>query len=475
MYEITPFLDRKLDSPLYVQLYTYIKREIENGGIPAHSQLPSIRYLSEHLNVSKNTVENAYQQLVAEGYVESRPRSGLMVLEVDQPVWQPDRLVVDNAEDEKESKGMEEVIDFKYGNVDRNHFPMKIWKRCLQEALYKDEAGLFGYGEAKGDLGLRTEIANYLFQSRGVACSPQQIIICGGTQNAISLICQLLSLQGQSIAFEDPGYDGVRKVFLNYGCKITPIKLDSDGINLSKLDLEQKNAAAVYITPSHQFPMGMVLPIQKRLKLLEWAYANDRYIIEDDYDSEFRYQGQPVPSLKALDAHDKVIYLGTFSKSFLPSTRMSYLVLPQTLMQKMDGHLSHYNQTVSPIIQKAMCLFMKEGYFERHIRKMRKIYQVKHKTLLKAVETYFGDQVEIVGSKAGLHLLLQTHNKDNESLIKKAGQYGVKVYSTLKYWFAKEATEPSLIMLGFGALSEKEIEEGIRLLHRAWESIADKG
>jgi GntR family transcriptional regulator / MocR family aminotransferase len=466
MIELTPFLDKRINTPLYVQLYTYIKKEIETGGIPTNSLLPSIRYLSEHLKVSKNTIENAYQQLVAEGYAESKPRSGLIVLEIEAPP-QPLRSLMDSVAGGAVTNSQTKWrYDFKYGDIDSHHFPLKLWRRCLQDSIIESESDLFIYGDSRGDNGLRTEIASYLFQARGVICSPDQIVMCSGTQNAISLICQLLSLNGKSIAFEEPGYDGVRAVFANHGCSIVPIPLEQDGIDITRL--EKSREKLIYITPSHQFPCGMVLPIQKRLKLLEWANQNASYIIEDDYDSEFRYQGQPVPSLKALDSNENVIYLGTFSKCFLPAARMSYLVLPPELLNVLRERLPHYNQSSSPIIQKAMYLFMKHGYFERHVRKMRKIYQSKHRALLQAIDEYLGNRVEVVGSKAGLHLLLRVENPLGEDLVENASTHGVKVYQTDKYWLNRQHGEPSLIMLGFGGLTEKEIGEGVQLLHKAW-------
>ncbi|WP_205685269.1 PLP-dependent aminotransferase family protein [Peribacillus acanthi] len=464
MIELTPLLNRKIGLPLYVQLYQYIRKEIESGGIEPGSVLPSIRYLSQHLNISKNTIENAYQQLIAEGYVESQPRSGLKVLPLEQPLvsLQPN---VKGIQPSTQVKKNSYLYNFLYGDIDREHFPMQSWKRCLQEAM-AIEADLFMYGDRHGDYNLRVEIANYLFQARGVNCVPEQILITSSTQYAISLICQWLSLNGAPIAMENPGYDGVRTVFQNYGCEIQTVPLESDGIDIGKLN--ETNAKVAYITPSHQFPYGMVLPIQKRLKLLEWAHLNGSYIIEDDYDSEFRYQGQPIPALKALDTNERVIYLGTFSKSFLPTLRLGYVVLPTRLMDDFQKQIDQYSQSSSPLFQKAMFLFMKEGNFERHVRKMRKVYQGKHKALIHAIEEYMGDRVEVIGQRAGLHILLKVKEKHSIDLMKKAEMLGVKVYNTEKYWFKGESESSSIIMLGFGGLTEQQIIEGINRLNQAW-------
>ncbi|TWM24829.1 HTH-type transcriptional regulatory protein GabR [Bacillus paralicheniformis] len=466
MIELTPLLNKQLKTPLYIQLYEYIKKEIETGGIPTGALLPPIRYLCEHLHLSKNTVESAYQQLTAEGYTESRPRIGIKVLPLEKTLIPPGQLKIHTNREPKETgQATAATYDFKYGDIDLSHFPFKTWRRCLQNAMDSGDHELLLYGHHKGDFGLRTELAKYLFQARGVRCAPEQIVICSGTQYAVGLLCQLLSMNGRLVAAENPGYDGVRSVFLNHGCDIQPIGLETDGVNLSQL--AATGAKLVYITPSHQFPYGMVLPIQKRLKLLEWASRENAYIIEDDYDSEFRYQGRPIPSLKALDKKENVIYLGTFSKSFLPGARLSYIVLPSKLADEFQEKLGRYSQSASPIIQKAMFLFMKEGFFERHIRKMKKVYQEKHKTLISAIKTHFGNEVEIIGEKAGLHILMKT-GRDAQVLIHQAKKLGVKVYPVSDFWLEPHESSSSIVMAGFGGLSAVEIEEGISRLRKAW-------
>ncbi len=463
MIEITPLLDKQGRNPLYSQLYIYIKEQIESGSISEGAKLPSIRKLSQYLKISKNTVEAAYQQLLAEGYLESKRRNGLIVLPLEEVSLTCSPVQFSPLESLKEKKYR---YDFCYGDIELNRFPMSIWKRCLSDSLNKDPYQILGYGHPQGDQELRIEIAKYLFQSRGVSCNPNQILICSGTQHSISMLLQLLSLGGQIVAMEDPGYNGVRTVFKNHGCKITPISIEYDGLNIE--ELQSKNVNAVYVTPSHQFPLGMVLSIQKRIKLLQWATQNDAIIIEDDYDSEFRYFGQPIPSLKAMDSGERVVYLGTFSKSFLPAARLSYMVLPSTMIEKLDKVFSLYNQPASPIIQQAMFLFMNRGHFSGHIRKMRRLYQAKHKTLISAIHLYMGDRVNIIGSKSGLHILLDIKQRECSQLIELATQSGVKVYSPKIHWIEHEKCPSSFVLLGFGGMSEEEIEEGIRLLSNAW-------
>lgn len=463
MIEITPLLDKQGKHPLYSQLYTYIKDQIESGLIAEGTKLPSIRELAHYLKISKNTVEAAYQQLLAEGYVDSKSRNGIRVLPLEDVNTNRNSVQVGSTKDINWKRYR---YDFNYGDIEWHRFPMKIWKKCLSDGLNGDPYRILGYGHPHGEEELREEIAKYVFQSRGVSCSPNQIIICSGTQNAVSMLLQFLSLGGQNIAMEEPGYNGVRTIFKNHGCEITPISVDSDGLNIE--ELQSSNVNAVYVTPSHQFPLGMVMSVQKRMKLLQWANQNDAVIIEDDYDSEFRYVGQPIPSLKALDSGERVVYLGTFSKSFLPAARLSYIVLPTNMLEKRDEIFSVYSQPASPIIQQAVFLFMNRGHFAGHIRKMRRLYQAKHKALVTAISLYMGDRVSIIGSKSGLHLLLDVKDRESVQLIERAAENGVKVYSPNVHWMNSERCPASLVLLGFGGMSEDDIEEGIRLLSYAW-------
>lgn len=458
--ELTPFLDRDLSEPLYSQLYHWIRKEIEEGRLLPGVKMPSIRQLTMHLKVSRNTVEAAYQQLQSEGYLESVPKSGIWVAEIEKPLLNSTEVKHPIMLEYKPSS--EVLVDFEYGNVDLDKFPLKQWKKCLSDAVDQESNWLFQYSEKQGEFALRQEISNYLLQSRGVRSTPEQILITAGTQTSIELICRLLSLQGKTVAMEEPGYSGVRSVFRDQGCNIEPVPLDKDGLSVETIHTSK--AKAVYLTPSHQFPFGMVLPITKRLRLLKWAYQTGGYIIEDDYDGEFRYRGQPIPSLKSLDEEEKVIYLGTFSKSFLPSVRLSYIVFPPSLMVQYSQKFSAYNQSVSPIIQRAMAQFMQSGEFERHIRRMRKLYQKKHQTLLKSIEQYMGTKVKIVGEKSGLHILLKLKGITALELIERGFKKGVKIYSPAMFWLHPSIESNSYIMIGFGGLSIEEIENGVKLL-----------
>jgi GntR family transcriptional regulator/MocR family aminotransferase len=466
MLGLSPTLDKHSEIPVYKQLYSFMKQEIEAGRLQENDRLPSIRQLSAHLLLSKNTVETAYQQLQAEGYVHGKPRSGLHVLPLERlaPMKAPSSENGKNVGQRSRHAG-QGMFDYQYGDIELEKFPMKAWRKCMLDALEAPPYEVLGYGERQGNAELRAEIVRYLYPSRGVECSPDQIFVCSGTQQAVSLLCQVLPLPSR-VAMEDPGYNGVRAVLANHGRDVVPIPLEGDGLHVDELRRQAVNA--VYVTPSHQFPLGSVLPVQKRGKLLQWAYEHEGLIIEDDYDSEFRYQGQPIPALKAMDAGDRVIYLGTFSKSFLPAIRMSFIVLPEKLAVDFRAGIAPYSQSTSPLLQEAMLRFMREGHYERHIRRMRKLYQTKHKILLKAIQLHLGDRVAVIGQRAGLHLLIDVRGRDSAELIESAAKVGVNVYSPREHWMDSAQCPSSYLMLGFGGVSDDKIEEGIMRLRDAW-------
>ncbi|RIX59734.1 PLP-dependent aminotransferase family protein [Paenibacillus nanensis] len=467
MLSITPLLTKDSKMPIYMQLYLYIRKEIESGALATNQHLPSIRQLAQHLGVSKNTVEAAYGQLAAEGYVASRERGGYRVerLEEITPLLKP---LEETAMPHTNAKPQKPDFDFRYGEIAFDRFPHAHWKACVVEALSMEPEQVLGYGDSLGHYGLREEIARYAYQSRGVVCHPDQILLSAGTQHAVSMLIQLLGLGSSGIAMEEPGYDGVKSVMRNSGCTILPIQVEADGIHVEQLHEAGAEAGVVYVTPSHQFPLGMVMPIQKRQKLLQWAVENERYIIEDDYDSEFRYNSAPIPALKALDTNDRVIYLGTLSKSFLPAARLSYIIMPASLLDGVHRKLELYSQAVSPIIQQAVWLFMKHGHFMRNVRRMRRVYQSRHRALTEAIREHFGERAETIGDRSGMHLLVNLKGCRSEDLIALAEQQGCKVYSPAKHWNNPSDCPPSYVMLGFGGLSEQQLWEGVRRLKEAW-------
>ena len=448
--------------PVYMQLYYYFKTEILTGKIEAGTKLPSIRYVASFLQISKNTVIAAYQQLWMEGYVESKEKSGYVVVALPSYEYTATQTQVGH----KQSQKVEEnyLIDFQYGDIDMTNFPINAWKKTVKEVMEDKQFNWMMYGNKQGEILLREELVGYLYRSRGIQTTANQLIITAGTEHLIHLVLSLLEKNSLCIGMEEPGYDGVRNVFKERELPIYPIPVQEEaGHDFSALN---SLCNLIYVTPSHQFPIGKIMSISKRIELLEWAEKVDGYILEDDYDSEFRFQGSPIPSMKAIDQQDRVIYMGTFSKAFLPSLRISYMILPDTLLEKWRKKSITESQSSSPLLQLALGLFIQKGEFERHIKRIRKVYERKYTFLVQCITKYMGDKVEIIGEKAGMHLLIRVPPKKEDVFITEAKKIGIKVYSTKPYYSQEREDYP--LLLGFGGLKEKEVEEGIQLLAQVW-------
>ncbi|MCM3736734.1 PLP-dependent aminotransferase family protein [Bacillus cytotoxicus] len=462
--ELTIPLDSKNKTPLYIQIYNYIKKEILQGNIEVGSRLPSHRNLSLQLGVSRNTVEYAYQQLIAEGYVESKQKRGLFVADAEYDMIQ----TTHNKHIVFKEKPVQENLrfDFSHGSIDTSSFPLSTWKKITNNSLLEYENDLFTKEDPQGEWQLRSEISRYLYHARGVESTPEQIIIGAGTQPLLWLLLQLLGNE-YKYAMENPGFHRVRAIMKSCGLHIQPISLDEKGIHIPSL--YESGANVVYVTPFHQFPYGMIMPLSRRMELLKWANKNNGYIIEDDYDGEFRYIGKPIPSLQGLDTNGRVIYMGTFSKSFLPSIRMSYMVLPQTLLVNYQHDGTIFKQTVSKIQQLTFATFMRDGYWNRHLNRIRTVYKKKHHLLVHTIQQEMGPLVDIIGSQSGLHIVLHVHNGMNEQqLIIKAAEKGVKVYPISLYDAVNDLRKEAYVLMGFGGLSADDILCAIQLLKKAW-------
>jgi len=462
MLELTPNLNIEKKTPLYVQLYEYIKAEIRSGKIPSKTKLPAKRKLAIHLEVSKNTVEATYEQLLAEGYIESVSRKGYFVCEFEQMMY-----TVKKREVVKEVLYSEQKYkyDFTQTGVDAKTFPFSVFRKISNEVWHQENRDLLLLGHPQGESNLREEIAKYLYESRGVNCSASQIVIGAGTQFLIKMLFQLL--KGRHFAVENPGYHRKLAFFEKGEENVQMLPLDEDGICIA--NLESSNANVIFVTPSHQFPCGMIMPIKRRVQLLQWAQEEcGRYIIEDDYDSEFRYSGKPIPALQGLDTEGKVIYMGTFSKALLPSLRMSYMVLPKQLIELYQTQYLFYTQSVSRVDQEIIRRFLNEGHWEKHIHKMRVVYRKKRDVLVAAIKKHFSNKVEVIGEDSGLHILLKVHNSMlEEELINNAAKNSIKVYPVSMY-YSDRNNPKNTVLLGFAILSEAEIEEAMRLLYNAW-------
>ncbi len=464
MNELTLVLDNAGSTPLYEQIYQYIKNEIKSGKIECKTKLPSARSLARHLQVSRSTVDMAYTQLISEGYIESVPCKGYYVCEIS--------LLYDINMPKKSTKVHrtkpveEKLIDFTPNGIDLEYFPFGMWRKISRSILNEERKELFDSGDSKGDINLRRNICNYLFEARNVHCTPDNIIIGAGNDYLMTLLCRLMN-RTRVIAMESPTYQRAYQVFRANDKSIVTVNVEKDGIDVESIRMT--DADMVYVMPSHQYPLGTVMSIRKRNQLLKWANEKDfRYIIEDDYDSEFRYHGKPIPALMGIDNTDKVIYIGTFSKSIAPAIRMSYMVLPEQLMNLYEEKISFYSQTVSRIDQAVVSEFIENGSFERHLNKMRSIYREKHDLVISNLKE-MGDLISIYGANAGLHIVIKVNNGMTEKeLIDRARAAGIKVYPLSEYYIDGMEKEKNAVIMGFAKLNHSEIQKGISILKEIW-------
>lgn len=448
------------DIPKYKQIYEQFKLFIEKGNIPVNEPLPSIRQLADSLQVSRNTTLNAYEQLVAEGYIRSEGRKGYFVNELDPLLYQNIQIPSNK---KKLDSNEQVVIDFRAGAVDQSHFPLKIWRRIANQVLALQES--YRYGDPFGEECLRDRIAEYLFQSRGVKTESSAIIIGSSTQQMLINLGQILKNDFHSVIVEDPGYDGAREAFKFHDFSLETLPVYETGADFSKLG--QMMSSLIYVTPSHQSPIGVSISIPERLMLIHWANNKQGFIIEDDYDSEFRYTQRPFPALASLDSN-RVIYLGNFSKSFLPGIRLSYMVLPEPILNCYKKRFLNFECTASLSSQLTMAKFMENGEWNRHIKRMRLVYKRKMQCLISELRKQFKQNISIIGEQSGLYILVKVHlNRTEEWLIDRAFLHGVKVYPTSIYFINNYFDQP-IIKLGFGNLSNEEIELGVKLLKKAW-------
>ena len=463
MNELTISLDTRSRIPLYEQIYDYIKTDIQSGRIPYGEKLPSTRFLSKHLEVSRSTVELAYEQLLSEGYIESVPYKGFFVAQIDELY----HLKKDKPQPQRERKEARRYrYDFTPNGVDLKSFPYNVWRKLSKDILLDDRTELFRSGDSQGEYGFHSAICSYLYQARGVDCTPDQIIVGAGSDYILMLLGMILGMD-HTIAFEDPTYKQAYRMAggMSYNC--IPVSMDKNGMKVT--ELEKSGADIAYVTPSHQYPTGVIMPIRRRMELLKWACEEQgRYIVEDDYDSEFRYKGKPIPALKGYDASDKVIYLGTFSKSIAPAIRLSYMVLPKPLLEAYEQKARFVNSTVSKVDQLIVQKFIEEGYYERHLNKTRALYKSRHDVLIEELRP-MADICTISGENAGVHLLLTFQNgMAEEELIDRAARADIRVYGLSDYRIRENCEEKATILLGYANLTEDQIREAARLLRDCW-------
>lgn len=465
MKELTISLNGESATPLYEQIYQYLKKEIQRRQILPGECLPSSRALALGLAVSRSTVDMAYMQLVSEGYIESVPCKGYFVCDLEGMIRLPQEVPA-VLEPEKEPVSTCRW-DFDINGIDKSGFPFNQWGKISREVL-REGPELFSLGDPQGEKSLRCVLASYLHHARGVSCSPDQIVVGAGNDYLLMLLRVILG-ENRRIAMENPTYKSAFLCFRHLGYDVLGIGMDAHGMEVE--ELERSGADTAYVMPSHQFPMGSVMPLKRRMQLLSWAADREgRYILEDDYDSEFRYRGKPIPALQGYDSHDRVVYLGTFSKSIAPAIRISYMVLPAGLLTAYERRGRDFSVTVSRADQRIIETFIREGYYERHLNRMRAIYKNKHDILLAHLKE-MSDICQISGENAGLHVVLHFVNGMSEKeAIRRAETAGVKVYGISDYdtsGFGQAVSEG--VLLGYGSLTEEEIVQGVCRLREVWQ------
>ena len=420
MKPIIPELKDNSDRPLYIQLYDYLKTEILDGQIQEGEKLPSLRKLARDLGLSVTTIELAYQQLLVEGYVTSRPQSGYYVAKVaggraagPGPAGNPERVPVsfENYPFEK-PKFL----------CDTGSFDFVKWKKCMAAVLNERPDLLLYESDPQGERMLRHEISRYIYTSRGVQCSPDQIVIAAGTQQLTNHLARILRRMGiDHVATEEPGYLPVQNIFQDLGFSLTHVPVAEDGIAIEKLPVNIP--CAVYVCPQNQFPTGAVMPAGRRYALLAWARENQSIILEDDYDSELRYFGRPVPALQGLDKEGThVVYFGSFSSTLFPAIKISYMVLPPRMAEIFRSFMSSYDQTCSKCEQLTLAMFMERGYYYTSIRKMRNLYAAKLQAVLAALRKYAKDFVTPMNTRSGINIILRVRAEAGQSVSEYAAE-----------------------------------------------------
>lgn len=467
-------LDRGSPHSLYKQVYNTLRSSILEGHLESGSRIPSSRQLANELGVSRNTVVQAYDQLQAEDFLESGVGQGsyikLQFSEQLTPVKKTNHL--NRARVSKRGQAMLDAYTpetpagspppFVSGIPALDSFPFKAWQRAMQRAARVITSGDMNYGPTAGYYPLRKSLASYLAVARGVRCTPEQIIMVNGVQPGLDLIARLLTDPGDGVWIEDPGHFGARSAFTAAQNTLMPAPVDQEGLRISPAMQQDDDARLVYVSPSHQSPTGVIMSLERRLQLLKWANEKNAWIIEDDYDSEFRYRGQPLAALQGLVENAPVLYMGTFSKTFVPSIRMAYLVVPEELVET----FCHGRRTVdthSPTpLQVAMHLFIEEGHMTSHIRRMRNLYAERQRLFLEAAEKYFGNTILFHPSDSGMHLVGDV-GQQNDRLLSKAAHEAGFVVTALSDYFIGKADRRGLIF-GYTCVRNEEMDKKVKQL-----------
>lgn len=467
------------DQPLQKQLYQEIRQAILRRRLLPNQRIPSTRRLANLLGISRTTVTLCYEQLLSEGYLETVIGSGTYVcgqipdhlLQSEVGILAAQQSVVElrlsaygealESADISRSSEIDVPFSFRYGRPALDQFPLKLWRKLLSRRCVA--ADWLDYADDPlGYYPLREQIAQYLARARAVQCTPEQVVITNGSQQALDLILRLLIDPGDAIAMEEPGYLSARRLFETQGAKLIPIPVDDTGVRVSDLP-NQEAFRLVHVTPSHQFPTGAILSLPRRLELLAWVQEQGALIIEDDYDSEYRYGERPIPALQGLDQSGSVLYIGTFSKVLFPSLRIGYLVLPQRLVALFGKAKWLCDRQLPLLEQQVLTDFIQGGHLEQHIRRMRSLYDQRRQAIVSALKHHFGDRALIMGEQAGIHVMVQFQTSlSDQVVVERAAQVGVGLICAQNHYLYPQKTGE--FIFGYAELTIENIERGIHRL-----------
>ena len=460
-------IDRSAGASLTKQVYEQLRDKILKRELQAGERLPPTRKLAQDLALSRNVIINVYEQLIAEGYLQSREGSGTYVAKDSYLEEYKDyyHYQFKQQNPRPRHQNSEDLIDFANGIPDLDAFPRKIWAKLLRDNCLDAAERQFDYGASGGILELRRSLSQFLLRTKGIRCHPDQILVLAGASQAIFAVAKLLAEPYHEIILEDPSYLGIQHIFSKLNFSFFPVPVDEKGMQVDAIP-EGKDASITIVTPSHQFPLGAVLPIQRRIKLIEYARATNCYILENDYDSEFRYSGAPISSLHLLDP-EHVIHVGTFSESLFPSIRMAYMIVPQALLEGCRKLISAFGLIVPTLQQLALNSFIEEGHLERHITRMKKCYQKKRETVIQLLHEAFLDRIRISGDSTGLYIVAEFPEKRfSRQQFEDVEYHGVRVYAVEEHAIQK-GRHNSKIIIGYGNLSLEKISVGVKRLKHA--------
>lgn len=456
---LTYTLDKTAGVSLYQQLCRHIKDDILTGTLTAEEKLPSKRALAANLEVSVITVKNAYEQLIAEGYIYGVEKRGYYVSRIQRPLPAPSQAPAPETRTEPSW-----FMDFVTSAAAAEFFPFTTWAKLMRRTILDQDTGLLRSTPSTGAPELRRAIADYLHQFRGMSVSPEQIIVGAGTELLYSLIIQLLG-RDKCYAVENPGYGKIARIYESHQVRLQRIELDEEG--LSSAALRRSDADVVHISPSHHYPTGIVMPITRRSQLLRWADEKEgRYILEDDYDSELRFSGRPIPTLFSADPHQHVIYLNTFSKTIAPSIRISYMILPPGLLQLYREKLGFYASTVSSFEQYTLSQFLRRGHYEQYLSRMRKRYHQKRDAVMDEIRRgALAGRAEIMEQGAGLHFLMRLHTAlADETLRQRAAEQGLRLAMLSDYYMGDTVPPHHVLVINYAGIDLHRLPEALRRL-----------